>query len=60
MPEVRAQLTTELHRKLKGEAVRKGVYLKKLIADVLEQYANKKIGPDTSSRSSKSAKRNTN
>ncbi len=40
MPEIRATLTTELHRKLKAEAAREGMHLKDLIAKVLEKHAN--------------------
>jgi predicted HicB family RNase H-like nuclease len=40
MPEIRANLTTELHRKLKAEAARDGVHLKNLVAQILEKHAN--------------------
>lgn len=40
VPEVRTILTVELHRKLKGDAVRKGMHLKQLIAEVLKEYVN--------------------
>jgi hypothetical protein len=39
MPEIRTSLSVELHRKLKGEAVRKGMHLKQLVAQILEEYA---------------------
>ena len=38
MPEVRASLSVELHRKLKAEAAREGVHLKQLIAKILEEH----------------------
>ena len=44
MPEIRASLTTDLHRKLKAEAAREGVHLKQLIADILEKYVNSQGG----------------
>ena len=40
MPEVRTNLSIELHRKLKGEAVNKGMHLKQLVAEVLEEHAS--------------------
>jgi hypothetical protein len=40
MPEIRTSLSVELHRKLKGEAVEKGMYLKNLVAQILEVHAN--------------------
>ena len=39
MPEIRANLTMELHRRLKSEAAREGKHLKQLVAEVLEQHA---------------------
>jgi len=42
MPEIRANVTTELHRKLKSDAASRGVYLKELIAQVLENYIGSK------------------
>jgi len=39
VPEIRASITVELHRRLKGEAVRKGMHLKQLIAQILEEHA---------------------
>ena len=44
MPEIRASLTTELHRKLKAEAARQGVHLKDLIAKILEKHVNNQVG----------------
>ena len=44
MPEIRASLTTELHRKLKAEAAREGMHLKDLIAKVLEKHTNSQGG----------------
>lgn len=38
MPEVRATLSAELHRKLKAEAAQKGMHLKELIAQILEEH----------------------
>jgi hypothetical protein len=38
MPEVRTSLSIEVHRKLKGEAVNNGVYLKHFIAQILEEH----------------------
>ena len=39
MPEIRTSLSVELHRKLKGEAVNKGMHLKHLVAQILEEHA---------------------
>ena len=39
MPEIRTSLSVELHRKLKGEAVHKGMHLKHLVAQILEEHA---------------------
>jgi len=44
MPEIRANLTTELHRKLKAEAAREGMHLKELVAKVLEEHVNSRGG----------------
>jgi hypothetical protein len=41
MPEVRATLPVEIHRKLKAEAANEGVHLKQLIAKVLERHAKR-------------------
>ena len=38
MPEIRTSLSVELHRKLKGEAVHKGMHLKQLVAQILEEH----------------------
>jgi hypothetical protein len=40
MPEIRATLPVDLHRKLKAEAARKGVHLKDLIAEILDKHSN--------------------
>jgi hypothetical protein len=39
MPEIRTSLSIDVHRKLKGEAVRKGMHLKQLVAQILEEHA---------------------
>jgi len=39
MPIISAILSVELHRKLKGEAVNKGIYLRQLVAQILEEHA---------------------
>lgn len=41
MPEVRAPLTEQLHRKLKEEAAREGLHLKALIAKILQEHVQK-------------------
>jgi len=38
MPEIRAAVTVEVHRKLKEEAARSGKHLKELVAEVLVAY----------------------
>jgi hypothetical protein len=38
MPEIRANLSTELHRKLKVEAAHRGVPLKELINEILAEH----------------------
>jgi len=38
MPEIRASVTVEVHRKLKEEAARDGKHLKALIAEVLIEH----------------------
>jgi len=43
MPEIRASLAVELHRKLKAEAARKGLHLKELIAKILEEHARNQV-----------------
>lgn len=35
MPEIRASITVEIHRKLKEEAARNGKHLKALISEIL-------------------------
>jgi len=35
MPEIRASVTVEVHRKLKGEAARSGKHLKELLNEIL-------------------------
>jgi hypothetical protein len=39
MPEIRTSLSVDVHRKLKREAVYKGLHLKHLVAQILEEYA---------------------
>ncbi len=41
MPEIRTSVSVSLHRELKGEAVRKGLHLKQLIAQILEEHQQK-------------------
>ena len=48
MPEVRSSLDTQTHRRLKSEAARKGMHLKELIAQVLEEHV--KIKEESDSR----------
>jgi len=38
MPEIRASVTVEVHRKLKEEAARSGKHLKELMAEILEAH----------------------
>ena len=38
MPEIRASVTVEVHRKLKEEAARNGKHLKVLIAELLVEH----------------------
>ena len=38
MPEIRASLNTDLHRRLKAEAAHEGVHLKQLVADILQEH----------------------
>ncbi len=56
MPEVRTHLTIDLHRKLKGEAVTKGLPLKRLIADVLEKHAREQVSHASAGNSQKEKK----
>jgi len=44
MPEIRATLSAELHRKLKAEAANKGLHLKELVAQVLQEHAKNEGG----------------
>jgi predicted HicB family RNase H-like nuclease len=45
MPEIRASVTVEVHRKLKEEAARDGKHLKALVAEVLDEHLkNQKAG----------------
>ena len=44
MPEIRATLSAELHRKLKAEAANKGLHLKELVAQVLQEHSNNQGG----------------
>lgn len=44
VPEIRASLSSELHRKLKAEAAREGVHLKDLIARILEEHVKEQKG----------------
>jgi len=44
MPEIRANLTTEIHRKLKAKAASGGVHLKQLITQILEEHARRMDG----------------
>jgi len=41
MPEVRAPLTEQLHRKLKAEAAQEGLHLKVLVAKILQDHIEK-------------------
>jgi len=41
MPEVRALLTEQLHRKLKEEAAREGLHLKVLVVNILQDHIGK-------------------
>jgi hypothetical protein len=38
MPEIRAPVPVEIHRKLKSEAVRDGKHLKDLVAEILADH----------------------
>jgi hypothetical protein len=44
MPDIRTNLTVDLHRELKGEAVRKDMPLKELIVSILEEHVIKNGG----------------
>jgi len=54
MPEIRAQLTDEIHRKLKAEAAHQGIPLKELVARIIDDYLGSQAG--TASRSRRSQK----
>ena len=38
MPEIRASVTVDVHRKLKEEAARSGKHLKELVAEILQEH----------------------
>ena len=44
MPEIRASVTVEVHRKLKQEAARNGKHLKELVAEVLIAHLHNGAG----------------
>jgi len=44
MPEIRASVTVEVHRKLKEEAARNGKHLKELVAEVLVAHLHNGAG----------------
>jgi predicted HicB family RNase H-like nuclease len=44
MPEIRASVTVEVHRKLKEEAARNGKHLKELVAEVLMTHLRNGVG----------------
>ncbi|MGA2159060.1 MAG: hypothetical protein ABSG90_07560 [Dehalococcoidia bacterium] len=44
MPEIRAAVTVEVHRKLKEEAARNGKHLKELVAEVLVAHIKNGAG----------------
>jgi hypothetical protein len=44
VPEIRATVDVQLHRKLKAEAAREGLHLKQLIAKILGDYTKNKGG----------------
>ena len=44
MPEIRASVTVEVHRKLKEEAARDGKHLKELVAEVLIAHLHNGAG----------------
>jgi predicted HicB family RNase H-like nuclease len=44
MPEIRASVTVEVHRKLKEEAARDGKHLKELVAQVLMAHLQNGTG----------------
>jgi len=44
MPEIRASVTVEVHRKLKEEAARDGKHLKELVSEVLVAHLRNGAG----------------
>jgi len=44
MPEIRASVTVEVHRKLKEEAARSGKHLKELVAELLLAHVKNSQG----------------
>ena len=55
MPEIRATLPVEIHRKLKAEAASEGVHLKQLIAKVLEKHARRQAVEEKETKREKTA-----
>ena len=51
MPEIRATLPEELHRKLKSEAAQEGKHLKELIAQVLAEHVGEGNGTGNTNKS---------
>jgi len=44
VPEIRATVDVQLHRRLKEEAAREGMHLKQLIAKILEDHSKNSKG----------------
>jgi len=44
MPEIRASVTVDIHRKLKEEAARSGKHLKTLVTEILEAHIKNNAG----------------
>jgi len=44
MPEIRASVTVDIHRKLKEEAARSGKHLKTLVTEILEAHIKSSAG----------------
>jgi len=44
MPEIRASVTVEVHRKLKEEAARSGKHLKTLVSEILQAHLRNSHG----------------
>ena len=44
MPEIRASITVEVHRKLKEEAARNGKHLKALVSEILVAHIKEESG----------------